>query len=91
MRTYFSTLDAFVQSTTAECEAVAASFVCLYLFPLCDESGRVYLPSQEMCLEVSMDICSQEWSAAQLLDQDNQLPNCADLPTESSSRFVGSL
>lgn len=78
----------FGESTSLECEALAASFICLYLFPFCDESGRLYLPSQELCLEVSMDVCQQEWATAELFDQNNQLPDCAALPSSVSSRFM---
>ena len=81
-------LGTFGQSTSTECEALASSFVCLYLFPLCDEQGKQYLPSRELCLKVSMDVCRVEWATAQLFDQDNMLPDCADLPNATSSRLI---
>ena len=76
--------DTVQQLSTAECNSLAIPSVCLYLFPLCDSDGKVYLPSQELCQEISMVVCQQLWTLAETFGFGNQLPVCADLPSAST-------
>ena len=39
---------------TESCKSAIFSFMCLYLFPLCDENGTVYKPSVEDCYAITM-------------------------------------
>ena len=69
--------------STVECNDLAIPSVCLYLFPLCGSDGREYLPSQELCLEISLVVCQRLWTIAENLGFGDQLPVCADLPIAS--------
>ena len=62
-----------------ECVDAFVPLMCQYLFPLCNTSGNLLLPSQEECLTISTGVCQVEWGfAAQLFG--DQLPVCTDLP-----------
>ena len=65
-----------------QCLAASLPLICLYLFPLCNGNGTVYLPSSEQCYSVSGGSCKEEWVVAQAVI--NGLPNCAVLPNVSS-------
>ena len=58
-----------------ECEAVALPFYCLYLFGLCDASGKLHHPSRDDCLRVSTEVCATEWATASSLSP-TLLPEC---------------
>ena len=64
-----------------ECQDAAVPFMCQYMFPLCDnDTGELYLPTQEECLRISNQVCSQEWNIAKQFGYGDQLPHCAKLP-----------
>lgn len=47
---------------TEECQSYVTSFMCSYLFPLCDEhAGTVYKPSIEDCIEITTGVCREDW------------------------------
>ena len=72
-------LDKFIRPSPG-CRAAVESFLCLYLFGLCDSSGVAYEPSFEECVFISTDVCASEWAQANnLLIQFglSPLPECA--------------
>ena len=55
--------------------------MCQYTFPICASSTKqLYLPTQEQCIEISEQVCSQEWNLTRQLGYQNLLPNCTKLP-----------
>ena len=57
--------------------------MCQYTFPLCDNSTtQLYLPTQERCIEISEQVCSQEWNLTTQLEYQNLLPNCTTLRSQ---------
>ena len=76
-----SQLKTFQSFLSSQCQAVALPFLCLYLFPLCDENQTTYLPSMAECISVSTDICKSEWMTAKTLV--TNLPVCSTLPNTS--------
>ena len=74
-----------------ECEAAIKSFVCLYLFGLCDTNNQLYQALQDDCVRVRDEICPREWVIATELLQTNpdlgSLPQCEGLSSETSSCF----
>ena len=68
-----------------ECFQIAEPFLCLYLFPLCDNT-TTYHPTYNECVVLTTDVCQSEWEKASLLI--NDLPQCSDfedVPTLCSS------
>ncbi len=49
---------------STECLDAVDPFLCLYYFGLCDSSGDLFEPSEEMCVAINTDICQREWSTA---------------------------
>jgi len=73
----------FLQAS-AECEAAVRSFLCLYLFSLCDSgSGQVYQPSFTECVTLMTKTCAREWQIA-INTQLGQtlLSSCESLPDD---------
>ena len=67
--------------TYLACKAASRSFLCQYVFPLCDcKTGDLYLPSQETCQEVSTVTCRTLWPLLEQLIQPLKLPDCLALP-----------
>ena len=74
-----SAVQSGLVEASQECVDAFLPFMCQYLFPLCNTSGDLLLPSQEECLAISTGVCQAEWEmAAQFLG--DRLPTCADLP-----------
>ena len=73
----FSFLD-----PSPECMEAVVPFLCSYIFPLCDSSGRLHQPSAVECREITDEICAQEYNTvtAESLAGDGQLPQCQLLP-----------
>eukprot|EP00731_Ephydatia_muelleri_P026488 Em0018g588a len=70
--------------TTETCRSFLIPFLCLYLFPLCDENGTVSRPSRDQCIEVSTVACKDEWQKALSIPYvKQQLPVCESLPATS--------
>ena len=72
-------------SPSPECLEIAEPFLCLYLFPLCDNTAT-YHPTYNECVVLTTDVCQSEWERASLLS--NDLPQCSDfedVPTLCSS------
>ena len=70
--------------TTETCRSSLIPFLCLYLFPLCDENGTVSRPSRDQCIEVSTVACKDEWQKALSIPYvKQQLPVCESLPATS--------
>ena len=76
-----SQIQSFQAFLSPQCREVALPFLCLYLFPLCDDNQTTYLPSMAQCISISTDICRTEWLLASSLV--NNLPVCSDLPNVS--------
>ena len=70
---------------TESCKKVAIPFICQYAFFLCHD-GNIYLPSQETCIDISTNVCRDEWSLAISLHV--PLPNCNELPLAGISLFI---
>ena len=69
---------------TETCRSSFIPFMCLYLFPLCDENGTLSRPSRDQCIEVSTIECKNEWQLALGISVvKQQLPDCESLPTTS--------
>eukprot|EP00731_Ephydatia_muelleri_P026479 Em0018g579a len=70
--------------TTETCRSSFIPFLCLYLFPLCDENGTVSRPSRDQCIEVSTVACKDEWQNALSIPYvKQQLPVCESLSATS--------
>ena len=65
------------------CKAAALPLLCLYMFGLCDGSGRGYLPSRSECVNVSTGVCAVEFQAAMTFPGADQLPQCDSLQEDS--------
>eukprot|EP00731_Ephydatia_muelleri_P026481 Em0018g581a len=75
--------------TTETCRSSFIPFLCLYLFPLCDENGTVSRPSRDQCIEVSTVACIDEWQKALSIPYvKQQLPDCESLPATSYCQGV---
>ena len=77
---------------TRECKSTILSFMCLYLFPLCDENGTIHGPSTDDCHEIT-GTCKEEFEAMMDLPGIKgqlNLPDCQSL-LNSSSIFAGTL
>ena len=75
---------------TRECKSTILSFMCLYLFPLCDANGTIHMPSTEDCHEIT-GTCKEEFEAMMDLPGIKgqlNLPDCQSL-LNSSSIFSG--
>ena len=70
-------------NSNQECVDAFFPFMCQYLFPLCNTSGDLLLPSQEECLAISTGVCQVEWDLLSRVAAD-YLPICADLPQGTS-------
>ena len=66
---------------SSQCRDAALPFLCLYLFPLCDDNQTAYFPSSEQCTSISTDTCKAEWTNAKTLIAG--LPVCSVLPDAS--------
>ena len=63
-----------------ECMEAVVPFLCFYIFPLCDSSGRPYQPSSAECSAVTDGICAREFVTAAIFATSDQLPQCQLLP-----------
>ena len=71
-----------------QCRDAALPFMCQYTFPLCDNnSTQLYLPTQERCIEISEQVCSQEWNLTGQLGYQNLLPNCTTLRRQGKCNY----
>ena len=87
---WFHFLDNYqsMMPSSSTCKEVAISLVCLFLFPICNgEGGLKYVPSQELCQNISTGACAQELAIIGNLSE-NILPNCGDLPEGMYSMYV---
>ena len=69
-----------------ECKSSILSFMCLYLFPVCDENGTVHRPSREDCHEIAV-VCKGDLEGILNLPGIEgllHLPDCLSLPNSSS-------
>ena len=58
-----------------QCSSEVKSFLCLYLFGLCDKTtGVSYQPSVSQCRNLRDDVCMEEWRTA--TDFGLSLPDC---------------
>ena len=60
------------------CLRAFRSFICLYLFGLCDDNGHVVQPSYNDCLHLTTDTCAKEAQELTRLLGPENLPQCAD-------------
>ena len=69
-----------VPPSSLACKEVVISIICLFVFPICDgEDGLKYIPSQELCENISTGACEKEWAIVANL-REIILPSCGDLP-----------
>ena len=76
---------------TNECKSSILSFMCLYLFPLCDDNGTIQRPSAENCYKITNGSCKEVLQSIMLLPGLNgqlTMPNCQTL-LDSSPMFSG--
>ena len=66
--------------SSPECMEAVVPFLCFYIFPLCDSSGRLYQPSAAECTTVIDGICAREFESAATSAMSDQLPQCQLLP-----------
>ena len=76
--------------SSQKCVDAFLPFMCQYLFPLCNTSGDLLLPSQEECLAISTGVCQVEWDLLSRVAAD-YLPICADLPRSTDNSITGKL
>ena len=74
--------------SSQECVDAFLPFMCQYLFPLCNTSGDLLLPSQEECLAISTGVCQAEWDLLSRVAAD-YIPHCADLPRATDDAITG--
>ena len=68
-------------SPSPECMRAVVPFLCLYIFPLCDNSnGLLYQPTSVQCREIIDGICANEFDTVQMRAGESQLPQCQSLP-----------
>lgn len=79
-----SQIQSFQAFLSPQCQVVALPFLCLYLFPLCNDDQTTFLPSMAECISISTDICRTEWMLTSSLV--NNLPVCSKLPSVSSCK-----
>ena len=63
-----------------DCMEAVVPFLCFYIFPLCDSSGRPYQPSAAECSTLIDGICAREFETAATFATSDQLPQCQLLP-----------
>ena len=63
-----------------QCRDAIIPFLCLYIFTLCDSRNNLHTTSRDNCLELSDNICAEEWSQAVGFLGPGVLPLCEDLP-----------
>ena len=91
---FLNTLLSSNQLLDDNCMDNAIPFACHYLFPPCDTSGELYMPSRQECIRISTDVCQGAWQLAQELPAVAlRLPDCDTLPSDglSTSECVGML
>ena len=67
-----------------ECKQAVVPFLCLYLFRVCDSTGKLHHPSYNQCVYISTDICAREWRQATEYLGSGVLPSCESFPAVSS-------
>ena len=69
-----------VLDPSPECTEAVVPFLCFYIFPLCDSSGRPYQPSAAECTTVIDGICAREFELVASFVTSDQLIQCQRLP-----------
>lgn len=73
--------DTTEMKASAECQDVAVTFICQYMYSLCDGSpGRRVLPSKQQCQFIRNDACATEIRELPV-EVAEILPNCDNLPS----------
>ena len=70
-------------SPSPECRELVVSFLCHYMFGLCDMSGISIQLTIGQCEEIRDVVCPTEWATALSFGFD--LPDCGIFPMESPS------
>lgn len=73
MLTYFRLLN-----PSKDCLTAFRSFICLYLFGLCDSRGHIIQPSYNECIHLTTDTCVEEVKEITTLLGPERLPQCQD-------------
>ena len=66
------------------CKVALVPFLCLYFFPICDDTGAALHPDAGYCEEISSSVCKEEWNVAIAMGIESLLPQCGLLPSEPS-------
>ena len=72
-----------------QCRDAVLPFMCQYTFPLCDNNTKqLYRPTQERCIEISEQVCPQEWNLTRQLGYQNLLPHCTKLMKQGNFYLI---
>ncbi|KAL5491263.1 hypothetical protein EMCRGX_G016516 [Ephydatia muelleri] len=66
------------------CKVALVPILCLYFFPICDDTGAALHPDAGYCEEISSSVCKEEWNVAIAMGIESLLPQCGLLPSEPS-------
>jgi hypothetical protein len=72
---------------SSNCYEVIVPFVCQYMFPLCS-SDKLFVPSREICVNVSTGGCQQQWEDTINKSSGVSLPDCSKLPSAQNDTIV---
>jgi len=75
---FLSLLRRFSGQVSEQCSAVVMPFICQYVYPPCDGDGSPLLVTEEQCVNIRDDVCTNEWRFALSLEQGSLLPACED-------------
>ena len=72
------------------CRSSFIPFMCLQLFPLCDEIGKAHKPSRNQCIEISTVVCKEVWNKALAFSNIlKRLPDCESFNETADSVCKG--
>jgi hypothetical protein len=82
-----SNLVNLLRNISSSCYEVIVPFVCQYMFPLCS-SDKLFVPSREICVNVSTGGCQQQWEDTINKSSGVSLPDCSKLPSAQNDTIV---
>lgn len=79
-------------SVSDSCKVKLEPFVCLHLFPLCDDEdggNTLVVPSTSSCMLVRDELCTEVWKLVEQFASD-KLPNCEEDLEDSDTNLIQS-